>query len=356
MRRRILPSLSALRTFEAVARRESFTLAAAELNVTQSAASRQVRALEAYLDLSLFKRTSRRSELTSGGRYYFNSVRESLDRIEAGTTELIATCKGGGTLSIGVLPTFGTRWLIPRLHLFRGRHPEILINVISTDGQFAADMPKFDLAIQFGSGSWPDAIAEPLMAEEIVVACSPQLLREISPLDRLSDLSQYPLLQHTTRSQAWGHWFRSVGFMEQDARWGPSFEHFFMLIQAAQSGLGVALLPRVLIENELARKELVVPLAYRVAGPGAYYLESIARHGAGKAVSPLVTRRGSPSACGRRCVAANHEWPWRRFTHGSRAHHVVRLRLRSRQAQSRKSAIPAAIPSTEHSRSTESHC
>ena len=272
MRRRLLPSLSALRTFEAVARRESFTLAAVELNVTQSAASRQVRTLETYLDVPLFKRTSRRSELTADGRYYFNLIRESLDRIEAGTTELIATRKGGGTLSIGVLPTFGTRWLIPRLGLFRARHPEILVNVVSTDGQFVSDMPKFDLAIQFGNGHWPDAVAEPLMAEEIVVACSPHLPCAEAPLDRLSDLSRHALLQHTTRPQAWAHWFRSVGFAEQDAHWGPSFEHFFMLIQAAQSGLGVALLPRVLIEAELARQELVAPLAYRVAGPGAYYL------------------------------------------------------------------------------------
>ncbi len=272
MRRRLLPSLSALRTFEAVARAESFTLAAAELNVTQSAASRQVRALEGYLDLSLFKRTSRRSELTTDGRYYFNLIRECLDRIEAGTTELVATRKGGGTLSIGVLPTFGTRWLIPRLGMFRARHPEILVNVISTDGQFAADTPKFDLAIQFGSGSWPDAVAEPLMAEEIVVACSPQLLRTALPLDRLDNLVHYPLLQHTTRPQAWSHWFRSVGFEEQEACWGPSFEHFFMLIQAALSGLGVALLPRVLIEQELELRQLVAPLHFRVAGPGAYYL------------------------------------------------------------------------------------
>ncbi len=272
MRRRVLPSLSALRTFEAVARHESFTSAAMELNVTQSAASRQVRALESYLELPLFNRTSRRSQLTADGRYYFNLIRESLDRVEAGTTELIATRKGGGTLSIGVLPTFGTRWLIPRLGQFRALHPEILVNIISTDGQFVADMPRFDLAIQFGSGSWPDSVAEPLMAEEIVIACSPALLHGSPPLDCLANLARHPLLQHTTRPHAWSHWFRSVGFDEQDASWGPSFEHFFMLIQAAKSGMGAALLPRILIEDELDREVLVAPLSYRVAGPGAYYL------------------------------------------------------------------------------------
>ncbi len=271
MRRRLLPSLSALRTFEAVARHESFTVAAAELNVTQSAASRQVRALEDYLEMPLFRRTSRRSELTQGGRYYFNLVRDAFDRMEAGTNELIATCRGGGTLTVGTLPTFGTRWLIPRLERFRERHPEILINIISTDGQFALDAPRLDVAVQFGTGSWPDAVAEPLLAEEIVVTCSPSLLEGAS-IRNPADLSQFSLLQHTTRHHAWPHWFRSVGFDEDDARWGPSFEHFFMLIQAAQSGMGVALLPRILIEDEIARGVLVVPLTLRVNGPGAYYL------------------------------------------------------------------------------------
>ena len=272
MRRRLLPSLNALRTFEAVARHESFTLAAAELNVTQSAASRQVRALESYFGTALFKRTSRRNELTQGGRDYFNLIRDALDRLEVGTSELIAAGKGGGRLTIGVLPTFGTRWLIPRLDAFRAWQPEILISIISTDGQFAADMPKLDVAIQFGSGSWPDAVAEPLLAEEIVIACSPSVLDASRPLSELANLRHYPLLQHTTRLQSWPHWFRSVGFDEEDASWGPSFEHFFMLIQAARSGMGVALLPRILIEEELERGALVAPLPLRTAGPGAYYL------------------------------------------------------------------------------------
>ena len=272
MRRRLLPSLSALRTFEAVARHESFTVAAAELNVTQSAASRQVRSLEEFLELPLFRRTSRRSELTQGGRYYFDLVREALDRMEAGTRELIATRKGGGTLTVGMLPTFGTRWLIPRLDRFRERHPDILINAISTDGQFAVDAPKLDVAVQFGTGAWPDAVSEPLLAEEIVIACSPSLLEGPRPLRDLADLRNFTLLNHSTRDHAWPHWFRSVGFNQEEARWGPSFEHFFMLIQAAQSGMGVALLPRILIEEELSRGVLVAPLPVRVNGPGAYYL------------------------------------------------------------------------------------
>lgn len=273
MRRRLLPSLSALRAFEAVARHESFTQAASELNVTQSAASRQVRALEGFLELPLFNRTSRRIELTAEGRFYANLIKEALDRVEAGTAELIATRKGSGTLSIGVLPTFGTRWLIPRLEGFQREHPEILLNIVSSDGELNFAEQKIDVAIRFGTGSWPEATAEPLMSEEIVVACSPALAAEFQgQTGTLEWLAKQRLLQHSTRPDSWAHWFRSVGFDGDSIHWGPKFEHFFMLTRAAQEGIGVALAPRFLIEEELARGVLVVPLPFRVAGPGAYYL------------------------------------------------------------------------------------
>ena len=166
MRRRLLPSLNALRTFEAVARHESFTKAAAELNVTQSAASRLVRSLEAYLEIRLFARASRQIQLTDQGRFYANLVKDALDRIEAGTLELIATRNGVGTLSVGMLPTFGTRWLIPRLSSFQQQHPEIALNLVSSDGPLDFGTQKIDVAIRFGHGSWPDTIAEPLMSED----------------------------------------------------------------------------------------------------------------------------------------------------------------------------------------------
>src|SRR3569833_197003 len=134
MRGRVLPSLNSIRTFETVARYSSFTRAAEELNVTQSAASRLVKSLEDYLQVPLFLRRSRRVELTDEGRFYEHLVRDALDRIEAGTIELISTHEGSGTLSIGMLPTFGTRWLIPRLPMFQQAHPEITLNIVSSDG------------------------------------------------------------------------------------------------------------------------------------------------------------------------------------------------------------------------------
>jgi LysR family glycine cleavage system transcriptional activator len=272
MRGRLLPSLNAIRTFEAVARYNSFTRAAEELNVTQSAASRLVRSLEEYLQVPLFTRQSRRIELTEQGRFYNELVRESLDLIEAGTVELISSREGKGTLSIGMLPTFGTRWLVPRLPSFQEAHPEISLNIISSDGALDFTKERIDVAIRFGHGDWKDAIVDPLMSEEIQVVCSPKLMQGEHPITSYDSLRYHRLIRHSTRPSSWEHWFRSVGAHREDQQWGPTLEHFFMVIQAAVAGLGVALLPTFLIEDDIRNGTLVTPFTDRIAGPGAYYL------------------------------------------------------------------------------------
>ncbi|WP_193337273.1 transcriptional regulator GcvA [Devosia beringensis] len=272
MRGRLLPSLNAIRTFEAVARYNSFTRAAEELNVTQSAASRLVRSLEEYLQVPLFTRQSRRIELTDQGRFYNALVRESLDLIEAGTVELISSKEGKGTLSIGMLPTFGTRWLLPRLPSFQQAHPEIALNIISSDGELDFTKERIDVAIRFGHGNWPDAIVDPLMGEEIIVVCCPSLMEGEHPITDYDSLRYHRLIRHSTRPNSWEHWFRSVGAHREDQQWGPSLEHFFMIIQAAIAGLGVALLPSFLVEDDIRAGNLVTPFNDRIAGPGAYYL------------------------------------------------------------------------------------
>lgn len=269
---RLLPSLNALRTFEAVARHNSFTRAAEELNVTQSAASRLVRSLETYLEIRLFNRHSRRIELTDQGRFYSELVKDALDRIEAGTVELISTRDGRGTLSIGMLPTFGTRWLVPRLSSFQETHPEISLNLISSDGELDFAKERIDVAVRFGHGNWPDAVAEPLMSEEIQVVCSPSIMEGEHPLTDYQALEHHSLIRHSTRPQAWEHWFRAVGIAPQNIKWGPSLEHFFMVVQAAIAGLGIALLPSFVVEDDVKRGNLVAPFSVRVGGPGAYYL------------------------------------------------------------------------------------
>ena len=272
MRRRLLPSLTALRTFEAVARSLSFTEAAAELNVTQSAASRQVRALEQFLGLSLLVRGKRGLELNEEGRVYAATLKDALDAIEVSTLQVMASERGGGVLTIGTLPTFAMRWLIPRLASFTAAHPLITINIVSSDEPMPIGAQGEDVSLRFGNGDWPDADLYRLgVREEMVVVCSPARAAGPPRLDTADALRGEILLQHSTRPGAWPQWLAAAGMADINPG-GPSFEHFFMLIQAAVAGLGIALLPRFLIEEELKSGALVIPLKPSTIYDGGYYL------------------------------------------------------------------------------------
>lgn len=127
------------------------------------------------------------------------------------------------------------------------------------------------MAIRFGYGNWPDTIADPLMGDEVLVVYSPRLA-EARPLNSFGDRKHHRLIQHSTRPHAWEHWLVAVGAARDDLHWGLQFEHFFMIIEAAVHGLGVALLPRFLIEDEISNGTLIAPFPIRVAGPGACYI------------------------------------------------------------------------------------
>lgn len=272
MRRRLLPSLTALRTFEAAARSMSFTDAAAELNVTQSAASRQVRALEQYLGLPLFVRGKRGLELTEDGRTYAATLKHALDGVELATLQVMANERGGGVLTIAALPTFAMRWLIPRLASFAAAQPRITVNLVSSDGPVVLGAQGEDVALRFGGGDWPDTDVYRLgVAEEMVVVCSPERAAGPPAIGTPQCLRNHVLLQHSTRAGAWPQWLAAAGMADVDPA-GPSFEHFFMLIQAAVAGLGIALLPRFLIDEELRSGALVIPLPASTIYDGGYYL------------------------------------------------------------------------------------
>lgn len=273
MRRRLLPSLTALRSFEAVARVMSFSDAAAELNVTQSAASRQVRSLELFLGLPLLLRGKRGLELTDEGRSYAATVKDALDAVELATLQVMAPARSGEMLTLSALPTFATRWLIPRLASFTSGHPSIAINIISNDGPVTLDPRGREVALRFGrAGDWPDATTYRLgIAEEMVVVASPALVAGLPAIASPEMLRGHALLQHSTRPGAWTKWLVAAGMGDLDPG-GTSFEHFFMLIRAAEAGLGFALLPRFLIEDELRAGRLVVPWPMSTIYDGGYYL------------------------------------------------------------------------------------
>src|SRR5210317_56279 len=174
--RRLLPSTSMLLAFEAAARTGSFTEAAAELSLTQGAISRQVRALEAQLGMELFARVGKSVRLTEAGKRYAEEVEKALQTIRRATLNAM-TDQRGGTLNLAILPTFGTRWLIPRFPAFLKQHPDITVNFATKLSPF--DFKKEDLhaAIHYGQTDWPDTESTFLMHEETVPVCAPQLLR-----------------------------------------------------------------------------------------------------------------------------------------------------------------------------------
>jgi DNA-binding transcriptional LysR family regulator len=270
--RRILPSLASLQFFEAAARHMSFTRAARELHVTQSAVSRQIRQLEEHVGRPLFRRSKQRLVLTEAGEAYAVAVRDVLEQAEAATLQLMAYGSGGGTLTIALLPTFGSRWLVPRLGDFTSRYPDIQLNLVTQLRPFQFAGSDIDAAIHFGSDVWPGAVCHRLMGEVIVPVAAPSLLGGRARLAHAEHVGRYTLLQHVTRPRAWQEWLRTAGVENVDGQLGPRFEQFYMVIQAAIAGLGLAVLPRFLIQEELASGRLVVAFDRPVTSQHAYYL------------------------------------------------------------------------------------
>ncbi|MDZ7858092.1 LysR substrate-binding domain-containing protein [Sphaerotilus sp.] len=268
MKRRI-PSTAALVAFDASARHESFTRAAEELALTQSAVCRQVAGLEGMLGVKLFRRTRRGVKLTDEGRSYAGRIGERLDALERDTLELMAGASGLPVIDLAVVPTFGTRWLLPRLPQFMPG--AVQINLHTRTRPFLFDDTHFDAAIYAGDGHWPGCITRKVLAERLIAVCSPALLFPQDTPITLDRLSHLPLLQQTTRPHAWRRWFEAAGLAcEGDLR-GPRYEQFSMSVQAAVLGLGVALVPDFLVADELAQGRLCQAVPQAHDSDRAYY-------------------------------------------------------------------------------------
>ncbi len=268
--RRKLPTTQSLLAFERAARHESFTRAAEDLSLTQSAVCRQVAALEAFLGVSLFRRTRRGVRLTEAGQAYSRQIASRLDALERDTLAVIAHQGSAMALELAVVPTFATRWLLPRLSGFRDRHPDIQVHLTTSTRPFLFEETDFDAAIYFGEAGWPGTEAHLLMGEAAVPVCSPALAAG-APLTPAA-LARLPLLQQTTRPYAWRRWFEACGLAVEGDLGGMRLELFSMLAQAAIEGFGVALIPAFLIREELASGRLVVAHPRPVPTERAYYL------------------------------------------------------------------------------------
>lgn len=268
---RRLPPLNSLRVFEAAARHSSFTRASEELFVTQAAVSHQIKALEEYLGIKLFRRQNRALFLTEEGQSYFFDIKDTFSSLVDATERLLA--RGAkGSLTVSLQPSFAIQWLVPRLSLFSELHPDIDVRIKAVDMDDGSLTDDVDVAIYYGRGKWKDLNARKLHTEYLVPVCSPLLLLNgVKPLKTPADLKLHTLLHDSSRRD-WTAWFKHVGITDINVNQGPIFSHTSMVLQAAIHGQGVALGHSVLAQPEIDAGRLVLPFSEVLVSKNAYYV------------------------------------------------------------------------------------
>lgn len=266
-----IPDLTVLQAFEAAARHGSFTKAAAELNLTQSAVSRQVRTLEVLLGVPLFERSRQRVHLSATGRQILPDIQRLLALSEDLVVKARSARDGGSRLSIASLPTFCNRWLMPRLPQFLATRPGLTVEMTTRSAPFDLQEANVDLAIHYGQPVWANATCTYLCSEVILPVAAPALVRR-TDMRGPADLVSLPLLHLTTRPTLWAEWFRLGGTGDEGAYRGSRFDQFSTVIEAALGGLGAALLPSYLIESELQSGALVIIHNLPLTTDNSYYV------------------------------------------------------------------------------------
>jgi LysR family glycine cleavage system transcriptional activator len=268
--RQHLPPLNALKAFEAAARHESFTRAAAELCVTQGAVSHQVKALESELAIKLFSRERQRLVITEAGRDYLAVVRDALDRIAAGTERLLQR-QNAGVLTVSTSPDFAAKWLVHRLGHFAEAHSGIDLRVSATLQHVDFAREEVDLAVRHGDGNWPGLDAVRLSAERLFAVCSPKLLSNRRRTLGVADILKHPLIHLDSRSD-WENWLRGVGIEDAKVIHGPVMNRASMVIDAAINGQGIALARTTLAAWDLINGRLVLAFPESVPVSKTYWI------------------------------------------------------------------------------------
>lgn len=263
-----MPPLPWLRAFEASARHLSFTNAAAELNLTQAAISKQVKLLEHYLREPLFERLPRSLTLTKAGAAYLPKVNDAFERLSAGTVEVFGANRSG-ILSVRVMVGFATTWLARRLPRFIAAHPKTQVRIVSSIWAEEYGAETFDLDIRYGFGTWPGFRADRLNRESLVPLCLPEIAARLhSP----ADLARERLLHVLGYQDGWDGWLTAAGAGRVDAARGLWFDTTLMAMAVASEGGGVALGRTSLIETELAQGRLVKPFAFELPIEEGFFL------------------------------------------------------------------------------------
>ena len=285
-----LPPLNALKAFEATARNLSVKRAAVELNVTSAAVSHQIRALEEYLGVQLFRRYNRALEMTDVAKAALPKLGEGFDCMAQAVT-ILRSQQGGGALTVSSAPSFASRWLMPRLHRFIAAHPEIDVRIsarmrrVSVDGKgdvaeratLDAWLADSDVAILYGRGHVSGLLIERLLDLSITPICSPKLLAGEHPLKTPADLKHHLLLHDDTgqlydNEPFWGRWLHAAGVTDIEINKGPHFSHAVLAFEAAIDAVGVLASMPALAAEDLASGKLVAPFDLVVKLPDGYYM------------------------------------------------------------------------------------
>lgn len=268
-----LPSLNGLRAFEAAARHLSFTQAASELNVTQTAISHQIKRLEQELGVRLFNRQNRALTLTPEASEYLPGIRAAFNDLRLATDRLLRR-EDGHVLTVSTLASLAAKWLLPRLSAFQEAHPGIDVRITTSTGLVDFQRDNVDAAIRYGRGQWQGLRADWLMADEVFPVCSPGLLKGDRPLKCPEDLRNHALL-HTSNSDDWRLWLTAAGLpADLSKQPGITFDMIFMTIQAAIDGIGVAMGRTTYVQDDIARGRLVVPFNISLPADAGFYLVS----------------------------------------------------------------------------------
>jgi LysR family glycine cleavage system transcriptional activator len=270
-----LPSLNGLRAFEAAARHLSFTQAASELNVTQTAISHQIRRLEEELGIRLFVRQNRSLALTPEARAYLPGIRAAFNDLRL-ATELVLRKDNANVLTISALASMAAKWLLPRLSRFQEAHPGIDVRITTSTALVDFKAGDVDAAIRYGRGQWPGLRADWLTADELFPVCSPALLTGDKPLRCPQDLANQTLLHSSGGyDDDWRLWLTAAGLPPNISKQpGLTFDMIFMTLQAAIDGIGVAMARTTYVEGDLAKGRLVVPFKIALPADAGFYLVS----------------------------------------------------------------------------------
>ncbi|OIQ26010.1 transcriptional regulator GcvA [uncultured Vibrio sp.] len=267
---RRLPPLNSLKVFEAAARHLSFTRAAEELFVTQAAVSHQIKSLEEFLSLKLFRRRNRSLLLTEEGQSYFLDIKDIFSSLAEATDKVLERSEKGA-LTISLQPSFAIQWLVPRLADFNLQQPDIDVRIKAVDMDDGSLTDDVDVAIYYGRGNWPGLRADKLYQEYLVPLCSPALLLGSKPLETLDDLKRHTLLHDTSRKD-WKQFTKQYGLEGVNVNHGPIFSHSTMVLQGAAHGQGIALGNNVLAQPELEAGRLIAPFDEKFVTKNAFYV------------------------------------------------------------------------------------